>query len=656
ILISYLKNYRSFPGIFNRGGKRRNALKTPNCAAKFVKALKPLEVPFFLLASKIDIIPTSSEEIAHLQAGLGKRTLSIQSDLTHRELSSLFNTTYPKMQDLQDRWLLYKASGGNGRRKLFPVLLEAEGYTGSLIKRASIGGKHMLYIMPLQDELDLTPLPADSPEFALMPKAACKKCNASMPLQMLTLHIEQCSELSSSDSENADVMYIENTESSSASTSTVSCSESAGPTDQHHSQQTDEIKCPLCNKLFPLLDIEVHASCCGERMYQYENVHEGDETNLHHISCEDDVVKWAATQVDPSKTFDICVSKDSVVERGLILWQRQKNGGPVNPLKVSFLGEIGVDTGALRKEFLTIMVAGIERRLFEGDSDRGKIPKYSFNDLDKQLFKVAGEIFAVSLAQGGPAPCFLQEWCYHYLVTGEIETQGMYDAELSTLITKIKDASDLSVYSEDILECGYTGPIDTEHMNSILRAVSLHATTKRTPMLKQLREGLGVYNLINLMEKKPDECRRLFVFGHNEKVDSNYIMSHIDPQLSPQGSRKQAQETKILEYLQDFLYELEDAEQADNEEVLTLTVPMVMQWMTGQAHKHLLVSERNTFKVTVIFDHHCLEHTPGHTVCYPVVSACTSTVTFPMAHLSDYESFKSNFSTAVTYGFSFERL
>uniref|UniRef100_A0A3B3XBP3 HECT domain-containing protein n=1 Tax=Poecilia mexicana TaxID=48701 RepID=A0A3B3XBP3_9TELE len=515
------------------------------------------------------IIPTSSEEIAHLQAGLGKRTLSIQSDLTHRELSSLFNTTYPKMQDLQDRWLLYKASGGNGRRKLFPVLLEAEGYTGSLIKRASIGGKHMLYIMPLQDELDLTPLPADSPEFALMPKAACKKCNASMPLQMLTLHIEQCSELSSSDSEVNSLCQV---------------------------------------PMLQMTQFQMEISCIS----------------VYRTQIEDDVVKWAATQVDPSKTFDICVSKDSVVERGLILWQRQKNGGPVNPLKVSFLGEIGVDTGALRKEFLT----------------------------SKSVFLcyyilLAGEIFAVSLAQGGPPPCFLQEWCYHYL-------NLLLNLSIINFVSAfiILYASDLSVYSEDILECGYTGPIDTEHMNSILRAVSLHAITKRTPMLKQLREGLGVYNLINLMEKKPDECRSLFVFGHNDKVDSNYIMSHIDPQLSPQGSRKQAQETKILEYLQDFLYELE----ADNEEVLTLTVPMVMQWMTGQAHKHLLVSERNTFKVTVIFDHHCLEHTPGHTVCYPVVSACTSTVTFPMAHLSDYESFKSNLSTAVTYGFSFERL
>lgn len=36
-------------------------------------------------------------------------------------------------------------------------------------------------------------------------------------------------------------------------------------------------------------------------------------------------------------------------------------------------------------------------------------------------FRVAGEIFAVSLAQGGPAPKFLQEWCYNFLLTGNLE-------------------------------------------------------------------------------------------------------------------------------------------------------------------------------------------------------------------------------------------
>lgn len=33
------------------------------------------------------------------------------------------------------------------------------------------------------------------------------------------------------------------------------------------------------------------------------------------------------------------------------------------------------------------MVAGIERRLFEGESEKGKVPKYSLNDLDDEHFK-----------------------------------------------------------------------------------------------------------------------------------------------------------------------------------------------------------------------------------------------------------------------------
>ena len=32
-----------------------------------------------------------------------------------------------------------------------------------------------------------------APEFALIPKASCKDCNTMMPLQMLALHVDQCS-------------------------------------------------------------------------------------------------------------------------------------------------------------------------------------------------------------------------------------------------------------------------------------------------------------------------------------------------------------------------------------------------------------------------------------------------------------------------------
>ncbi|MEQ2289677.1 hypothetical protein AMECASPLE_035649 [Ameca splendens] len=143
----------------------------------------------------------------------------------------------------------------------------------------------------------------------------------------------------------------------------------------------------------------------------------------------------------------------------------------------------------------------------------------------------------------------MQEWCYNYLVTRKLQTHGVYDRVID-------------ITNNEILDCGYTGPINTDHKNTILRAITLHVTTKRTPMLQQLREGLGVYNFINVMERKPDEFRSLFVVGKDDKVDSNYILSHIAPELSPQGSTKQAKETKILEYFQDFLYKLEDTQPA----------------------------------------------------------------------------------------------
>lgn len=51
-----------------------------------------------------------------------------------------------------------------------------------------------------------------------------------------------------------------------------------------------------------------------------------------------------------------------------------------------------------------------------------------------------------------------------------------------------------------------------------VRAVVLHATMKRTPMLQQLREGLELYQLLSVIHKKPKECQNLFVIGDADKV------------------------------------------------------------------------------------------------------------------------------------------
>lgn len=70
-------------------------------------------------------------------------------------------------------------------------------------------------------------------------------------------------------------------------------------------------------------------------------------------NSEIDIVLWLSGQVDMSKEFKICVTRENILQRGRIQWQRQKKSSPANKLSVTFIGEAGVDTGALTKEFLT---------------------------------------------------------------------------------------------------------------------------------------------------------------------------------------------------------------------------------------------------------------------------------------------------------------
>ncbi|KAG7333162.1 hypothetical protein KOW79_003297 [Hemibagrus wyckioides] len=67
----------------------------------------------------------------------------------------------------------------------------------------------------------------------------------------------------------------------------------------------------------------------------------------------------------------------------------------------------------MSKEFLTEMLAEIEKKLYLGSTDKkGKNPLYCLNSLDHNYFRSAGEVIAASMAQGGPLPNFMCEWCF----------------------------------------------------------------------------------------------------------------------------------------------------------------------------------------------------------------------------------------------------
>lgn len=75
--------------------------------------------------------------------------------------------------------------------------------------------------------------------------------------------------------------------------------------------------------------------------------------SLSFSSSTEDVLGFLEHQVDTTTTFNMCVSREDLPDRGIVLWNRKKAESPASALKVVYIGEAGIDTGALRKEFLT---------------------------------------------------------------------------------------------------------------------------------------------------------------------------------------------------------------------------------------------------------------------------------------------------------------
>ena len=88
-----------------------------------------------------------------------------------------------------------------------------------------------------------------------------------------------------------------------------------------------------------------------------------------------------------------------------------KEKSPENVVRVRYLGEEGIDFGALAREFFADTIPQIANTLFPGGA-----PVDSTLYVRNETFRTAGEIVATSLAQDGPPPNFLDTVVFETLV------------------------------------------------------------------------------------------------------------------------------------------------------------------------------------------------------------------------------------------------
>lgn len=102
-----------------------------------------------------------------------------------------------------------------------------------------------------------------------------------------------------------------------------------------------------------------------------------------------------------------------------------------------------------------------------------------------------------------------------------------------------------------------------------------------------------------------------------------------------------------------------DNEQGDctkgNTEKDKITVSSFMQWLTGQGHVPITSTQREKFKIHVEFDHDCQLQYGQHSICYPLINACSCSMTLPTQHLGTYTEFLCIMRQAVSNSKEFGR-
>ena len=364
--------------------------------------------------------------------------------------------------------------------------------------------------------------------------------------------------------------------------------------------------------------------------------------NLITYSDYTSVVQSLEKNVITPEQFFLVVRRGIPFQRAISLWQREsKRKSPTNLVRVKYLGEDGIDSGALAREFFSDTITQIGSILFPGGT-----PVESTLFVRNETFRTAGEIVATSLAQNGPPPNFLDAVAFDSLINLDMDIRALSpDKHLTSEEKKLFDAirEDVGKHQDYIIEHGYTGVINEEHIDDILGSVLVSIWHKRVLCLKEFRQGMDLYGLASILSHSPDACKPLFVKGHISDVDANYLAGALNPQYSPEGSSKRLMEEKVVDHFQDFLLSLEDenitgysapiawnyaedsqlqdraefpGESSEIEKFHSpeLTASGVMGWLTGQRHREM---NGKKVQITVNIDHDCKIRAPNHTVCFP---------------------------------------
>ncbi|XP_035984601.1 uncharacterized protein LOC105924766 isoform X2 [Fundulus heteroclitus] len=620
--------------------------------------------------------PEGSQELKMLMAGLGKRLISLAEHGSHAEISAALQAEYPKLETLAGGWMFYKAAGGSGQRKLTLIPPESEVYTVKLLKTASSNGRHVIFIIPLQEEINTEPLPANAPEFSKMPKSQCKTCGEILPLQVLALHIESCTKAMEDCEEESD--------------------EAAEPRDDHedqevsfvnsvHNNKSTETVCPICQGEYPADVIEMHASGCSERpstvdvppfdrtmddailealpgpssqatSFQnhpasYEGSSDtGNKTEDWKIIPNQDRAAWLYRETvlnmhrsgKPLYLHIDLRTSSSEQDFAFVTFYKASSVEWANPLQCRLEGDPALGEGVNRFVVSRVMQRlkdgfnmnfgnACVTRLFDGEPDH-LVPSSSAFLVESDLFLMAGRMIGHCFLQGGPPLTGLSPAIVHILCGGTPETavigiNDCPDIDLREKITLLEGSSELSADEKekvDSLCLAWDLPLMTSgNRRWLFERLLHHAVIGRVlRQIKQIRKGLKETCLWTLIRERPDAAQIIFPRESSAVLTPESILDRIRwPTMTDDNDDDDdcsvEEKSRVTGYLRQFI------QNASTDELKAL----IKFWVGCEAP---------TQSLNVEISHSSL----------PRASTCFETLRLP-SHYKEFEKFKKDLMASV---------
>eukprot|EP00794_Sanderia_malayensis_P012554 gene12554-13841_t len=593
-------------------------------------------------------------------AGLSKRKICFPKRFAnHKEMCEQLEDVFPQLKECGG-CLLLKSSGGGVARPLEKVPIN---WYNIRDIRGCFSRSACIYIRPIQKNVDMAEKSVVIPESG--PEIKCIQCGTVMTPLLLAEQVKHCHSTIdlSDDHYSKPTLQVDEV----AKPNCCACIFHDICLRQWRStvSQGSSINCPVCRKPFKIIIL-----CdTGKEVNENDGVTE-NKIDIHETLSDQHKKDTKVDNNGEESFMPVHVRRGYILEDGLSELQEMDDDEWCPSFKVHFVGESGVDTGRLSKEFLSLFYAS----LAESSLVTGK-PQHLTLSQNKSLllkgsYDALGKALSLALLGGFQVPNFFSK----SLVNFVIQEDKMEDCEslilelpdsmaiLKDKLLEILKCSEIKVLKNltsslnlpELSEVGYnkTG-IKLSDKEDVISAVVKHIQVgSRAKEVQSFLKGLSKHGVLDVLRKYPAEAYQLF---NTAKLDLQTVIDFFQPEWSVEGCNKRQKEDSIYYYWIKFLKEcsrrtlqrcatkvgdLNSSEgvQTKDPTASTLNLEGVMQFITGSRHKPLSPCG------SITFDHNSADQRK-----HVFANTCAMQLVIPVneVYSGSYKSFIQEFTNDI---------